>query len=79
MVEAILVLGKPNSILHRVIFQETVMIWSLVHIIISELDPPWCYFLVGIIQLVLQTFLSFLLVVYMVKVVWVLGPPILPT
>ena len=53
------------------------MTLGLFHIIISEQHPPWGYFLVRIIQLVIMKILCLSLVMNMVKVVWILGLPIL--
>ena len=52
---------------------------GLVHLRVIVHQPQWRHYLVRNIQLVLWVVLHFMLVLVMVKVVWDLGTPTLPT
>ena len=49
------------------------------HLIVIAQYPLWCQLVVGIIQLVIMFILHLMLLISVVKVVWVLGPPTFPS
>ena len=55
------------------------MMGLFINISVSTQHPPWRYLGVGIIQLVLLVVICLVFLMDMVKLVWTLGPPTLPT
>ena len=79
MLEGVLAFRKPTSPPKKLVLEDTVMMGGFNHIIVILKYPPHNYYGIGIIQLVLLVFLSLVLFLYMIKVVWVLVPHTLPT
>ena len=71
-VEVMLLLGKPNSPTKNMILEETGMIGVLINIIVGAHHKPWRYLGVGIIHIMIQEIINFVLLLVVVKVVWVL-------
>ena len=78
MVGVVLVLGPPTYITKNIILTETGMMGSFRNLRVIAHDPPRCYLLVGVIQLVLRMVPPLVLVPEMVNLVWILGPYNLP-
>ena len=75
----LLVLGPPSSPPIKLVLADTGMIWSLVHIRVIAQDPQCIHHSVSIIELILMVIIHLVLQLVMVKVVWVLVPPTLPS
>ena len=73
-----LVLRQPTSTPKKLIFAETGMMGGFSHISISIHHPLRSYIGVGIIQLVLIMVPCLVLLLDILKIVWLLGPPTFP-
>ena len=76
MVDAVLELVKSTCPPKKILFSETGIIWSFVHLSISEHHLQCSHHLLGFIHIILILQLVFVMV--MVKVVWVVVPHTLP-
>ena len=79
MVEFFLVLVQTTSTTKNIILSETGMMGIFGNIRVNTQHPPWCYFGVWIIQLVLLIVICLVLLMGVLKVVWFLVPPTLTT
>ena len=79
MVEVVLVIVTPTYTPRKLILAETGIMRVLGNLRVIEQDAPRYNNPVRIIQLVLLVVLHLVLMPVMVKVVWILGTPTLPT
>ena len=80
MLEVVLILGLTTSPPKTIILEDIGILWGVVCIRSSENHNSLCRHSVRIIQIMLLVVVNLLLVIvmYMVNVVWVLGPPTFP-
>ena len=78
MAEVSLVLVSPTFSTIKLILEETGLMGGFSHIRVLEQHPMWNNIWVRIKHLVLWVVINLLLVMVMVKVVWILGPPTFP-
>ena len=75
MLEGVLAFRKPTSPPKKLVLEDTGMMDGFIHIRALAQHPMWNNIKVGVIWLVLWLVLHLMFLMFLVMVVWVLGPP----